>query len=106
MLLATFPSQDPTVVIQKGHCSLLMKITHIHHVQRQLGSVLPLSGKSCTIHLIQHTHSKHLQNFSLARLEFQMYNLLHVVNFAFLVCQENVFLSSEDAFRASRQVLR
>lgn len=106
MLLATFPSQDPTVVIQRGHCSLLMKIVHIHHVKRQLRSVPPLSGKSCTIHLIQHTHTKHLQNFSLVRLEFHMYSLHHAVNCAFLICHENVFRPSEDALRTLRQALR
>lgn len=106
MLLATFPSLDPTVVIQKGHCSLLMKITHIHHVKRQLRSVPPLSGKSCTIHLIQHTRTKHLQNFSLVRLEFQMYSLHYVVNCAFLICQENAFFFSEDALKAPGQALR
>lgn len=106
MLLATFPSQDPTVVIQRRHCSLLMKITHIHHVKRQLRSVPPLSEKRCTIHLIQHTHTKHLQNFSLVRLEFQMHSLHRAVNCAFLICQEIFFLSSEDAFRTSRQALR
>lgn len=83
MLLATFPSQDPRVVIQREHCSLLMKITHIHHVKRQLRSVPPLSGKSCTILLVQHTHTKHLQNFSLVRLEFWTLTLHYVVNIAF-----------------------
>lgn len=106
MLLAAFPSQDPRVVIQKGHSSLLMKITHIHHVKRQLRSVPPLSGKSCTILLVQHTHTKHLQNFSLVILEFQMYSLHSVVNCAFLIYEENIFFSSEDALRASRRALR
>lgn len=63
MLLATFPSQDHRDVIQKGQCSFLMKITHIHHVKKQLRCVPPLSGKSCNIPLVQHIHTEHLQNF-------------------------------------------
>lgn len=63
MLLATFPSQDCRDIIQKGQCSLLVEIIHIHHVKKQLRSVPPWSGKSCNIHLVQHVHTKHLQNF-------------------------------------------
>lgn len=63
MLLATFPSQDRRDVIQKGQCSLPMKITHIHHVKKQLRSVPPLSGKSCNIPSVEHIHTKYRQNF-------------------------------------------